>query len=497
MNAASHPIATPAEPDPVLALIEAHRAAYAAWDPLAAVLNEAIMGSPEFAAAEAAAEEPGRREQVAMTALMAGRPTTAAGLWALTAYLPQAVRQVSPDPGGEAQAALDTLRESALQLRLAPAAAETCDDRPEEWITLDTRLISLARELAAIETEQTAVLKAGDYVDAFDAPDWVRLEGHRESILGRVIAIRANTMDGLKAKASLMGLGSIKHSQEAMERLAHSLAADVAGIDAPPTAEAHPDAGLLALGVPFLAAWRDEGAADPCSTRERREGREVPDGRETFDVAHARCSALANRIAALPATTVEGLGIKALALACYSTDTGSPAGPMPEPDASSTASDDALLWQIQAGAARILTGEAGAGGEAPAPAPQGATLPPALDLSDCSVPQLARLYEVFQAAYDHLSALGQLPCFLVGHHAFNPAGEIIEREADRLGAMVDECVGEIARRDPAPGHERDDALRARVVHELRCNGTIHDPALLRDLAQVWGLTSHIATEASR
>ncbi len=67
------PIATPAEPDPVLALIEAHRAAYAAWDPLAAVLNEAIMGSPEFAAAEAAAEEPGRREQVAMTALMAGR----------------------------------------------------------------------------------------------------------------------------------------------------------------------------------------------------------------------------------------------------------------------------------------------------------------------------------------------------------------------------------------------------------------------------------------
>ncbi len=37
---------------------------------------------------------------------------------------------------------------------------------------------------------------------------------------------------------------------------------------------------------------------------------------------------------------------------------------MPEPDASSTASDDALLWQIQAGAARILTGEAGAGGEA-------------------------------------------------------------------------------------------------------------------------------------
>ncbi len=72
-----------------------------------------------------------------------------------------------------------------------------------------------------------------------------------------------------------------------------------------------------------------------------------------------------------------------------------------------------------------------------------------------------------------------------GPPRFNPAGEIIEREADRLGAMVDECVGEIARRDPAPGHERDDALRARVVHELRCNGTIHDPALLRDLAQVW------------
>ncbi len=194
-EAVRRPIAS-ADPDPVFALIEAHRTAYAAWAPLAAVWNEAVMGSPEFAVAEAAAEEPGRREQAAMLALMAARPTTAAGLWALTAYLPQAVRQVSPDPGGGAQAALDTLRESALQLELAPAAAEAREDRPEEWTILDTRLVSLVRELVAIEAEQTAILKAGDYADAYDAPDLGSARRSPRVDLGRVIAIRAHTMEG-------------------------------------------------------------------------------------------------------------------------------------------------------------------------------------------------------------------------------------------------------------------------------------------------------------
>ncbi len=498
-EAVRRPIAS-AEPDPVFALIEEHQAAYAAWAPLAAVWNEAVMGSPEFAKAEAAAEEPGRREQAAMLALMAARPTTAAGLWALTAYLPEAVRQVSPDPGTEAQAALDTLRESALQLELAQAAAEAREDRPEEWTILDTCLVSLVRELVAIEAEQTAILKAGNYADAYDVPDWVRLEGHRESILGRVIAIRAHTMEGLKAKASLFGLESVKGLEQPSRDLSRSIVTDLAGIDAAPSAEAHPDAPLLALGLPFLAAWRDEGAADPVSTGERRE---VSAGVPTFDEAHARCSALAGRIAALPATTVEGLGVKALALACYTSDLGSPAGPMPEPHASSGASDDVLLWQIQAGAAQILAGDAGTSVETPANAAAAPADQPsdptatALDLSGCSVPQLARLYEMFQATYDHLSALGQLPCFQVGDIASNPAGEIIDREADRLAAMFDTCIREIERRSPASRSERDDALSTRVTHELRCNGRIHDPALMRDLVQAWGENGHTVTEAGR
>ncbi len=78
-----------------------------------------------------------------------------------------------------------------------------------------------------------------------------------------------------------------------------------------------------------------------------------------------------------------------------------------------------------------------------------------------------------------------------------PAGEIIEREADRLAVIVDASIDEIARRDPAPGFERNDALRTRLIHELRCNGEIHDPALMRDLARVWGLASHPVTEAGR
>ncbi|TGD94918.1 hypothetical protein [Methylobacterium nonmethylotrophicum] len=116
--------------DPVFGLIEAHRAAYSAWEPVAALWNEADIGSREFASARAAAEQFGRLEQEAFLALLTTRPTTAAGLWALTAYLPEVMRKVSPDPETQAQAALDALREGAVQLGLARAVT-AADPSPD------------------------------------------------------------------------------------------------------------------------------------------------------------------------------------------------------------------------------------------------------------------------------------------------------------------------------------------------------------------------------
>lgn len=382
MNAALNPATAAAEPDPVFALIEEHQAAYAVWSPLAAVWSETAGGSPEWDAAEAAQAEPGARETQAFEALLKARPTTAAGLWALTAYLPDVVRKVGFNADSTEQAALDALREGALQLGLAPASA------------------------------------------------------------------------------------------------------------LPAPVPVHPDAALLALGLPFLAAWRDEGVADPAPDGERSE-------------AHARCSVLAHRITALPATTAEGLGIKALAFACYSGSLGSPAGPMPEPRDSSTASDEALLWQIQTGAARILAGGADAGREPPADAAAVPVEQPsdptatALDLSACSILQLARLYEALHGIYEHLGAAGQRPCFRVGGHLLTRAGEVLDEELDRIGAMLSDCADAVTARTPSDESEREEALFVRVSHAMAANGCISDRALMRDLVRSWGENGHIVTEAGR
>ncbi|MEN3238916.1 hypothetical protein PUR29_36385 [Methylobacterium ajmalii] len=488
-EAVRSPIAA-ADPDPVFALIEEHQAAYAVWSPLATAWSETIGGSPEWDAAEAAQDGPGARETQAFEALLKARPTTAAGLWALTAYLPDVVRKVGFNADSTEQAALDALRDGALQLGFVPTVAGTCQDRPQARPAIDAGLIHWVQNLITTETEQEAILKAGDYADAYDAPDWVRLERHRETILKRVIVTRAHTMEGLKAKASLFDLESVRAHEQPSKDLSRSIVADVASINVAPSAEAHPDASLLALGLPFLAAWRDEGAADP-----------VPDGE--CSEAQARCSALADRIAALPATTPEGLGIKALAFACFSGSPGSPASPMPEPDASSTASDDTLLWQIQAGAARILAGEAGAGKELPADAAAAPAEQPsdptatALDLSGCSLSQLARLYEALRGVYEHLGAAGQRPCFRVGGHLLTRAGEILDEELDRIGAMLSDCADAVIARIPSSSDEREEALFVRVSHEMVANGCISDRALMRDLMQSWGDTGHAAMEASR
>lgn len=92
------PPACGATKDPAFAHIEAHRAAYALWEPLAAAQNFARVGSPEYIAACDAEKEPGKAEIAAYNALFSARPSTMAGTLALAEYLQEAVRRAQIEP---------------------------------------------------------------------------------------------------------------------------------------------------------------------------------------------------------------------------------------------------------------------------------------------------------------------------------------------------------------------------------------------------------------
>lgn len=96
-------------PDPVFALIEEHRTAYAAWRPLSDAWNSMLLSDPAYAAAEEAELAPGERERFALAALTTAQPTTLAGVLALAEYLPDAIRQVATDEESEAERALRTI----------------------------------------------------------------------------------------------------------------------------------------------------------------------------------------------------------------------------------------------------------------------------------------------------------------------------------------------------------------------------------------------------
>ncbi|MCJ2070060.1 hypothetical protein MKK75_14860 [Methylobacterium sp. J-030] len=84
-------------PDPVLALIEEHRAAYAEWDRLSDVWSEMASDAPGYAEAMAASAGPGNREVAAYDALFAARPTTLSGVTALAEYLREATDRTRVD----------------------------------------------------------------------------------------------------------------------------------------------------------------------------------------------------------------------------------------------------------------------------------------------------------------------------------------------------------------------------------------------------------------
>lgn len=102
--------------DPVFGFIEEHRAAYGAWTSTADTLAARSPTDPAQVAAEAAGREASARERAALDALVMARPTTQAGVLALTEYLPGAIRQVAIDEKGEGERALRTIGDAVRDL---------------------------------------------------------------------------------------------------------------------------------------------------------------------------------------------------------------------------------------------------------------------------------------------------------------------------------------------------------------------------------------------
>ncbi|MCJ2084875.1 hypothetical protein MKK88_02555 [Methylobacterium sp. E-005] len=113
-------------PDPVLALIERHRTAFAEWDRLSAVWNEMTSHDPGYAAAMAASQEPEKRQAAAFDALLSARPTTLAGAVALATYLVEIVRRsrIDAEPS-DGERALGTV--AAALYGIAPGGAFSGD----------------------------------------------------------------------------------------------------------------------------------------------------------------------------------------------------------------------------------------------------------------------------------------------------------------------------------------------------------------------------------
>jgi len=125
----SRDIGIPA-PDPVLALIERHRQAYAEWLPFMEVTTKLVDGTPEYARADADERGPADRERAAYTMVLTARPTTLTGLIAWASYLPQALASNSVDPDEDGSRALASLCDAVLSLvpvsapQPAPASGE-------------------------------------------------------------------------------------------------------------------------------------------------------------------------------------------------------------------------------------------------------------------------------------------------------------------------------------------------------------------------------------
>lgn len=112
------------EPDPVLGLIEGHRAAFAEWDRLSRRWNETPSNTLEFRRLAEACKEPSEREMTLFGALLHARPTTLGGVLALADYLPGAIQQVCPDNEvTDGEVALKSLADALRPLAASSVAA--------------------------------------------------------------------------------------------------------------------------------------------------------------------------------------------------------------------------------------------------------------------------------------------------------------------------------------------------------------------------------------
>ena len=123
-----------------------------------------------------------------------------------------------------------------------------------------------------------------------------------------------------------------------------------------------------------------------------------------------------------------------------------------------------------------------------------------IDLSALSVMQLGVLFERFDAASNAWTAELHLPYADERMGAFRlntAAGDVLEREQERVAEIRDRIAAEIARRQPTGLQDADTQLETSIRHELMCNGDLRDPAIRARIEAAWGgAPAHDATAES-
>ena len=112
-----------------------------------------------------------------------------------------------------------------------------------------------------------------------------------------------------------------------------------------------------------------------------------------------------------------------------------------------------------------------------------------IDLSALSIMQLGTLFERFDAASNAWTAELHLP-YADERGAVcrinTAAGDVLEREQERVAEIRDRIAAEISRRQPAGSQDADTQLETLVRHELMCNGDLRDPAIRARINATWG-----------
>lgn len=280
-----------------------------------------------------------------------------------------------------------------------------------------------------------------------------------EALADRIAEMPAFSAEGLLIKLRAAGHYEDEHDSDYPGgRLLNSLLRDAERETPTPAITSHPDAALVVLGAEFMAAWAAEDTVDD------------------NEAEYLACTGLAEQIARLPATTVAGLGIKALLLARLDSDDSGPRRPVASQGP--LASHWNVLRQIQQGAARLAVGEA---------QPVRACAPARPDLSSLPVSQLARLYSVLVRAWELLASAENSPCFLAADGSGRTdAGDLINWETDRLQRFSSAVAAEISRRQPDDRSDQAERANTLLTHMVLTGGVEEHPEVLSEICAAWG-----------